>query len=175
MAKPRLPHPVQCNARKVVARLSIRPVRPVPHDHGRRALLCQRRRQTLSESVWRRAQYDTWSPGSVRFRAAKCEVSGFTQGIRALCPVSRQDREGIGPSSAGPGSVSEEESGDEEDLEDEGFVRFFAMWCLNRSIPLKRRPVKCSGLSSISLTCQICRWVTVAGTCQQNFVSRRGS
>ena len=48
------------------------------------------RRPTLSESVGRRPQSDTWSSRSVRFRAAKCRVSGFAP-RNAKCPVSRRE------------------------------------------------------------------------------------
>eukprot|EP01046_Picozoa_sp_COSAG06_P010099 COSAG06_NODE_544_length_14458_cov_18.391671_6_plen_257_part_00 len=48
------------------------------------------RRQTLSESVWRRPQSDAWSSRSVRFRVAKCEMSGFAS-RNAKCPVSRRE------------------------------------------------------------------------------------
>jgi hypothetical protein len=43
-----------------------------------------------SESVWRRPQSDTWSSRSVRFRAAKCGVSGFAprNAKHAKCEVS---------------------------------------------------------------------------------------
>ncbi len=44
-------------------------------------------RETLSECVSRRPQSDTWLSRSVRFRAAKCRVSGFAP-RNAKCPVS---------------------------------------------------------------------------------------
>eukprot|EP01043_Picozoa_sp_COSAG02_P012050 COSAG02_NODE_457_length_21950_cov_35.452794_8_plen_251_part_00 len=52
------------------------------------------RRQTLSESVWRRPQSDTWSSRSVRFRAAKCRVSGFAP-RNAKCPISRREMRNV--------------------------------------------------------------------------------
>jgi hypothetical protein len=47
-----------------------------------------------SESVWRRPQSDTWSSRSVRFRAAKCRVSGFAS-RNAKCPVSRREMRSV--------------------------------------------------------------------------------